>query len=159
MRKFVTLVLRKVIITEGSISGSSLRIFSSEELPSFKNCVTKTFFPLPAARRTNPIAAVVFHGLLDRERVLSFLKEKPEKPEIVLTGRDPAPELVELADYVSEIQKKKRKIFVFGHPEYDRRTLEKEYLRDKGKGLPIQPPKDYFEGNDKGRSARKGIEW
>lgn len=41
-----------------------------------------------------------------------------------------------------------RKIFVFGHPEYDRLTLEKEYLRDKGKGLPIQPPKDYFKDND-----------
>lgn len=37
-----------------------------------------------------------------------------------------------------------RKIFVFGHPEYDRLTLEKEYLRDKGKGLDIQVPKDYF---------------
>lgn len=41
-----------------------------------------------------------------------------------------------------------RKVFVFGHPEYDRRTLEKEYLRDKGKGLDIQIPKDYFENDD-----------
>lgn len=47
------------------------------------------------------------HGLLDRERVLSFLREKPEGLEVVLTGRDPAPELVELADYMSEIRKKK----------------------------------------------------
>ena len=45
-----------------------------------------------------------------------------------------------------------RKIFVFGHPEYDRLTLEKEYLRDKGKGLDIQVPKDYFpEDNCEGR--------
>lgn len=41
-----------------------------------------------------------------------------------------------------------RKIFVFGHPEYDRLTLEKEYLRDKDKGLEIQVPKDYFPGDD-----------
>ena len=41
-----------------------------------------------------------------------------------------------------------RKVFVFGHPEYDRCTLEKEYLRDKGKGLDIQIPKDYFENGD-----------
>lgn len=41
-----------------------------------------------------------------------------------------------------------RKVFVFGHPEYDRCTLEKEYLRDKGKGLDIQIPKDYFENDD-----------
>ena len=50
-----------------------------------------------------------------------------------------------------------RKIFVFGHPEYDRRTLEKEYLRDKEKGLPIQPPKDYFEENDS--SKRPPLMW
>lgn len=41
-----------------------------------------------------------------------------------------------------------RKVFVFGHPEYDRCTLEKEYLRDKEKGLDIQIPKDYFENDD-----------
>ena len=35
-----------------------------------------------------------------------------------------------------------RKIFVFGHPEYDRLTLEKEYVRDKNKGLDIQVPKN-----------------
>jgi cob(I)alamin adenosyltransferase len=47
------------------------------------------------------------HGLLDREKALKFLKEKPEGLEVVLTGRDPASELVELADYVSEIRKVK----------------------------------------------------
>ena len=54
----------------------------------------------------------------------------------------------EEAGVVIAMAEEGRKIFVFGHPEYDRCTLEKEYLRDKGKGLPIQPPKDYFEGND-----------
>lgn len=47
------------------------------------------------------------HGLVDREKALEFLKEKPEGLEVVLTGRDPAPELVELADYISEIKKRK----------------------------------------------------
>lgn len=50
-----------------------------------------------------------------------------------------------------------RKVFVFGHPEYDRCTLEKEYLRDKGKGLPIQPPKNYFEEDDS--SKRPPLMW
>lgn len=53
------------------------------------------------------LIAAYNHGLLDRERVLAFLREKPEGLEVVLTGRDPDPELVKLADYVSEIQKKK----------------------------------------------------
>ncbi len=47
------------------------------------------------------------HGMIDRENALAFLKNRPEDLEVVLTGRDPAPELLNLADYVSEIQKKK----------------------------------------------------
>jgi len=39
-------------------------------------------------------------------------------------------------------------IFVMGHPEYDRLTLEKEYKRDKDKGLPILPPKNYYPKDD-----------
>ncbi len=37
-----------------------------------------------------------------------------------------------------------RQIFVTGHPEYDRVTLDKEYKRDKKKGLDIQLPKNYY---------------
>lgn len=37
-----------------------------------------------------------------------------------------------------------RKIFVMGHPEYDRMTLDKEYRRDRDKGLPISVPKNYY---------------
>ena len=38
-----------------------------------------------------------------------------------------------------------RKIFVMGHPEYDRMTLDGEYHRDKDKGLPIEIPKNYYK--------------
>lgn len=41
---------------------------------------------------------------VDRERLLTFLRERPENLEVVLTGRDPAPELAELADYISDIR-------------------------------------------------------
>ncbi len=41
-----------------------------------------------------------------------------------------------------------KQIFVMGHPEYDRLTLKNEYFRDKNKGLPIKPPKNYFPGDD-----------
>lgn len=37
-----------------------------------------------------------------------------------------------------------KKIFVNGHPEYDRYTLRNEYIRDKNKGLDIQIPYNYF---------------
>lgn len=51
--------------------------------------------------------AAYSHEMIDRERALDFLKNRPEGLEIALTGRDPAPELLELADYVSEIRKVK----------------------------------------------------
>ena len=41
-----------------------------------------------------------------------------------------------------------RKIFVMGHPEYDRITLDGEYKRDLGKGLPISMPKNYYPNDD-----------
>jgi len=41
-----------------------------------------------------------------------------------------------------------RQIFVTGHSEYDADTLKKEYLRDKGKGLKIAVPKNYFPNDD-----------
>ncbi len=47
-----------------------------------------------------------------------------------------------------------RKIFVMGHPEYDRLTLHKEYRRDKDKGLPIAPPVNYYPGDDDTKKPR-----
>ena len=41
-----------------------------------------------------------------------------------------------------------RQIFVMGHPEYDRVTLDGEYKRDKSKGLPIELPKNYYQDDD-----------
>lgn len=41
-----------------------------------------------------------------------------------------------------------RKIFVTGHPEYDRYSLNNEYYRDLNKGLPIQVPYNYYPGDD-----------
>ena len=41
-----------------------------------------------------------------------------------------------------------RKIFVMGHPEYDRVTLDGEYKRDLSKGLPIEIPKNYYKDDD-----------
>lgn len=37
-----------------------------------------------------------------------------------------------------------KQIFVMGHPEYDRISLDKEYKRDVAKGLDIALPKNYY---------------
>ena len=41
-----------------------------------------------------------------------------------------------------------KNVFVFGHPEYDRLTLQHEYERDKNKGLNIHMPINYFTNDD-----------
>lgn len=46
-------------------------------------------------------------GLLEEELVLDFLKTKPKKLEVLLTGNYPGEEILKLADYVSEIKKVK----------------------------------------------------
>lgn len=51
------------------------------------------------------ILSVYNYQMIEQERLLQFLKEKPETLEVVLTGRDPKPELCELADYISEVKK------------------------------------------------------
>jgi len=41
-----------------------------------------------------------------------------------------------------------RQIFVMGHPEYDRVTLDGEYKRDLSKNLPISMPVNYYPENN-----------
>lgn len=63
------------------------------------------------------------------------------------------PELTVLADsekaglFLAMAQEGK-KIFVMGHPEYDRVTLDKEYHRDLSKGMEIRIPENYYENDD-----------
>ncbi len=44
-------------------------------------------------------------NLIDRAYLLEFLRNKPDQLEVIMTGRNPEKELLELADYVSEINK------------------------------------------------------
>jgi homoserine O-succinyltransferase len=41
-----------------------------------------------------------------------------------------------------------REIYVTGHLEYDPLTLDREYRRDRDKGLAIEIPKNYYPGDD-----------
>lgn len=50
-----------------------------------------------------------------------------------------------------------KKIFVMGHPEYDRMTLDAEYKRDKAKGLEIDLPYNYYPQDDE--SKRPLLQW
>ena len=53
------------------------------------------------------LCAAVSLGMLNEDELLIELKNKNDALEVVVTGRDPSPKLVEIADYVSEIKKVK----------------------------------------------------
>ena len=46
------------------------------------------------------------------------------------------------------ISKDRKQVFVLGHLEYDRMTLDIEYRRDTAKNLPIELPENYYPGDD-----------
>ncbi len=114
----------------------------------------------------HPLAAKMFglfhHRALDfREPLLrgfdeEFLAPHSRYTEVSAGDIAAVPELKLLA--VSEeagvylaASRDGRRIFVTGHPEYDRLTLKAEYDRDIAKGLDIKPPANYFPGGDPGR--------
>lgn len=44
--------------------------------------------------------------------------------------------------------KDEKQIYLMGHPEYDRNTLDIEYKRDKGRMLPIEVPVNYYQDDN-----------
>ena len=46
-------------------------------------------------------------GLLSEEELILQLEQRPKQLEVVLTGRNQSEKLIEMADYVSEIKKRK----------------------------------------------------
>ncbi len=50
-----------------------------------------------------------------------------------------------------------RKVFLMGHPEYDRYTLDKEYKRDAAKRTDVSLPKNYYPNDDP--SQKPNLQW
>lgn len=50
------------------------------------------------------IIATINNGFIELDEVVDFLKSKPITLEVVMTGRDPKKELIELANYVTEMK-------------------------------------------------------
>lgn len=92
------------------------------------------YFYMPHSRHTG----------IDREDIKSR-----EELTILADSEEAGPALI--------LSKDCRQVFVMGHPEYDRITLDKEYKRDKAKGLPIQLPVNYYP--DDNPDDRPRMEW
>ncbi|MDR2463705.1 MAG: homoserine O-succinyltransferase [Verrucomicrobiales bacterium] len=63
-------------------------------------------------------------------------------PDLQVLGESPSAGLFMAAS------RDHRRVFITGHIEYDRHTLADEYRRDLAKGLPIDPPVNYFPGDN-----------
>ena len=91
-----------------------------------------------------------------------FMAPHSRHTEVRLSDIQKTKELTVLAEsdqagFFLAIDDEGKRIFVMGHPEYDRITLDKEYKRDKGKGLPIQLPVNYYPNDDE--TKRPGLQW
>ena len=94
-----------------------------KKLPIFRGC-DDVFF-MPHSRHTE----------LRREDILKV-------PELSLIAESP------MSGVSMVMAREGREIFITGHSEYSPYTLDTEYKRDLGKGLPIQMPYNYYRDND-----------
>lgn len=78
----------------------------------FRKAVDSVKPDIPTLLVMDEIIGATSYAYIDSNMVLDYLRNKPDNVEVVMTGRNPLPEFVELADYVSDICKIK-------HP-YDR---------------------------------------
>ena len=116
-------------------------------------------YGIPKYKREKKLAGIYRHKILNRKiplvrsmddyvmaphsRYTEVRREDIEKhPELTIAAESPeAGIFLVLNDTGSQI-------FVQGHPEYDRMTLNNEYHRDLKKGLHPELPCNYYEDND-----------
>lgn len=101
-------------------------------------------FPHVVERKTS----ILFRGFDDvfmapHSRHTTILRSEVEKvPELKILASSPRAGIYAMATDQG------RQVFITGHAEYDADTLEREYLRDKNAGLPIQVPENYYPNDD-----------
>ncbi|MDQ0222700.1 homoserine O-acetyltransferase MetA [Streptococcus moroccensis] len=81
------------------------------------------------------------HTTVDPEAILAI-----DNLEVLAEGSDVGLSILASKDL--------REVYSFGHLEYDRDTLAKEYQRDLAAGLNPQVPVNYFENNDPNQNPR-----
>lgn len=75
------------------------------QMAMFDDVVQKVRTDTPDMLVLDEVLVTCSLGLLDEQKVLDFLDTKPEKLEVVMTGRNPSQAFIDRADYVSEIVK------------------------------------------------------
>lgn len=116
-------------------------------------------YGIPKYQRKKKLSGVYLHRVLDRKvplvRSLDDYFYCPHSRYTEVREEDIAKqkELVILAKSEEAgvflvMSRDGRQVFMQGHPEYDRMTLNNEYHRDLNKGLDPELPCNYYEDND-----------
>ena len=116
-------------------------------------------YGIPKYKRAEKLSGIYNHRVLDRKVPLvrsfndTFLAPHSRYTEVRREDIEKHPELVILAESEEAgvflvMSRDGKQIFVQGHPEYDRMTLNNEYHRDLNKGLNPSLPVNYYVDND-----------
>ncbi|MDR1766681.1 MAG: homoserine O-succinyltransferase [Lachnospiraceae bacterium] len=116
-------------------------------------------YGVPKYLMEKKLSGVYRHKVLDRkvELVRSWddyvMAPHSRYTEVRREDIEKHPELVILAEseeagVLLVMSRDGRQIFVQGHPEYDRMSLNQEYVRDVGRGLGPEIPCNYYENDD-----------
>ncbi len=116
-------------------------------------------FGIPKYKRDKKLSGIYRHHILDRKvplvRGLDDYIMAPHSRYTEVRKKDVAahPELQVLAESREAglfliMKRDGSQIFIQGHPEYDRMTLNNEYHRDVARGLNPEIPRNYYEDND-----------
>ena len=98
-----------------SLDGNAIADETVEAITALPKIIEEGHFDLLIM---DEIIISVRDGYLEEEKLLEFINNKPYTLELVMTGRDATPSVIELADYVSEVNKIK-------HP-YDKGIYSRE---------------------------------
>lgn len=116
-------------------------------------------YGIPKYKRESKLSGIYRHKVLDRKvplvRSMDDYVMAPHSRYTEIRKEDilKHPELMILAEseeagILLVMNRNGRQIFVQGHPEYDRMTLNGEYHRDLEKGLEPEIPCNYYENDD-----------
>lgn len=116
-------------------------------------------YGIPKYERKTKLSGIYRHQVLDRKVPLVrslddyFMAPHSRYTEVRREDIKKCPELMILAESDEAgvflvLSRDGKQVFVQGHPEYDRMTLNNEYHRDLEKGLRPEVPCNYYEDSD-----------
>ncbi len=116
-------------------------------------------YGIPKYKRDGKLSGIYRHKVLHHRLPLTrnmddyIMAPHSRYTEVRRADVEKHPELLVLAESEEAgifliMKKDGSQVFVQGHPEYDRMTLNNEYQRDMGRGLNPQVPINYYENDD-----------